>query len=47
MALSLHAETGSLVIHLMLHAIGEERYEIASSSTVAGAPSTWAGTLDR
>ncbi|MDR3698518.1 MAG: amidohydrolase family protein [Candidatus Sulfopaludibacter sp.] len=32
MALSLHAQAGSLVIHMMLHAIGEERYEIAPSS---------------
>jgi imidazolonepropionase-like amidohydrolase len=33
MALSLRAETGSFVIHLILHAIGEERYEIAASSS--------------
>jgi imidazolonepropionase-like amidohydrolase len=26
------AETGTLVIHMLLHAIGEERYEIASSA---------------
>src|SRR5262249_32485941 len=31
LATSLRAETGNLVIHMMLHAIGEERYEIASS----------------
>ena len=31
LAASLRAETGQLVIHMMLHAIGEERYEIASS----------------
>ena len=30
-ATSLHAETGHFVIHMMLHAIGDERYEIASS----------------
>src|SRR5579872_6659354 len=28
-ALSLHAETGDFTIHMLLHAIGEERYEIA------------------
>src|SRR5271170_7284590 len=27
-ALSVHAQTGSLTIHMILHAIGEERYEI-------------------
>jgi len=27
-AMSLHAETGSLTIHMILHAIGEEHYEI-------------------
>jgi hypothetical protein len=27
-ALSLHAQTGSLTIHMILHAIGKERYEI-------------------
>jgi imidazolonepropionase-like amidohydrolase len=31
LATSLRAETGHLVIHMMLHAIGEERYEIVSS----------------
>ena len=31
MAVSLHAETGRLVIHMMLHAIGDERYEVGSS----------------
>ncbi|HKE28203.1 MAG TPA: amidohydrolase family protein [Bryobacteraceae bacterium] len=30
-AASLRAETGRLVVHMMLHAIGDERYEIASS----------------
>lgn len=30
-AASLRAETGHLIIHMMLHAIGDERYEIASS----------------
>ena len=30
MAVSLHAESGSFTIHMILHAIGEERYEVAS-----------------
>jgi hypothetical protein len=30
LAASLHAESGSLTIHMILHAIGEERYEIAA-----------------
>jgi imidazolonepropionase-like amidohydrolase len=30
MAVSLHAESGSFTIHMILHAIGEERYEIAA-----------------
>src|SRR3954454_5260298 len=30
--LPLHAETGTLTIHMILHAIGEERYEIAPSN---------------
>jgi imidazolonepropionase-like amidohydrolase len=33
LAFSLRAETGSLVIHLMLHAIGDEHYEIAPSAS--------------
>jgi hypothetical protein len=32
MALSLRAETGSFTIHRMLHALGEERYDIAPSA---------------
>jgi imidazolonepropionase-like amidohydrolase len=31
--LSLHAQTGSLTIHMMLHAIGEEKYEITASDS--------------
>jgi hypothetical protein len=31
MAVALHAESGSLTIHMILHAVGEERYEIASA----------------
>jgi imidazolonepropionase-like amidohydrolase len=31
LALSVRAETGSLIIHLIMHAIGEERYDIAPS----------------
>ena len=31
-AMSLHAQSGSLVIHMMLHAIGEERYDITRSA---------------
>jgi imidazolonepropionase-like amidohydrolase len=31
-ALPLRAQTGNLVIHMMLHAIGEERYEVAASA---------------
>ena len=30
-ALSLRAETGRLIVHMMLHAIGDEQYEIAPS----------------
>jgi imidazolonepropionase-like amidohydrolase len=30
MAVSLHAESGSFTIHMILHAIGEERYEISA-----------------
>jgi len=30
MAISLHAESGSFTIHMILHAIGDERYEIAA-----------------
>ena len=29
---SLHAESGRLVIHMMLHAIGDEKYEVAQSA---------------
>lgn len=31
LVLSLHAQTGSFTIHMILHAIGEEKYEIAPS----------------
>ncbi|MEI9971199.1 MAG: hypothetical protein WDO73_03585 [Ignavibacteriota bacterium] len=31
-ATTLHAETGLFIVHMMLHAIGEERYEIATSA---------------
>ena len=31
LTLSLHAESGSLTIHMILHAIGQERYEFVSS----------------
>jgi imidazolonepropionase-like amidohydrolase len=30
---AVHAETGTFIIHMILHAIGEERYEIAQDST--------------
>jgi imidazolonepropionase-like amidohydrolase len=30
LALGLHAETGTLTIHMILHAVGEERYEISA-----------------
>src|SRR3954449_4160909 len=33
LCLPLHAETGSLTIHMILHAIGEERYEIAQTDS--------------
>jgi imidazolonepropionase-like amidohydrolase len=39
-ALPLRAETGSLVIHMMLHAIGEERYEVAASADGIAVTST-------
>src|SRR5580658_10645908 len=29
-AMALHAESGAFTIHMILHAIGEERYEIAT-----------------
>ncbi len=29
---AVHAETGTFTIHMILHAIGEERYEIAQDS---------------
>src|SRR5580704_2829920 len=32
-AISLHAESGSLTIHMILHAVGEERYEIAAGDS--------------
>jgi len=33
MASSLHAETGSLTIHRILHAVGEERYEVVPAAS--------------
>src|ERR1700733_740753 len=32
MALPLGAQTGTLTLHMILHAVGEERYEIAKSN---------------